>query len=70
MDFGETAAKRSFCSQWRVPVTVPGGVYVIPPAVVRDVGHGDLKKGERVLDLFVQKVRDEAGRKMLPPPRA
>jgi hypothetical protein len=53
-----------------VPVTVPGGVYVIPPAVVRDVGHGSLKPGEKVLDLFVRKVRDEAGRKMLPPPPA
>jgi hypothetical protein len=27
---------------------------------VRDVGHGSLKKGERVLDLFVKKVRDES----------
>jgi hypothetical protein len=47
-------------------------VYVIPPAVVRDVGHGSLKKGERVLDLFVKKVRNEAQQtqKLLPPPRA
>jgi hypothetical protein len=28
--------------------------------VVRDIGHGSLKKGERVLDLFVRKVRDSA----------
>jgi hypothetical protein len=55
-----------------VPVTVPGGVYVIPPAVVRDVGHGDLKAGERVLDLFVKKVRAGAQRqrKLLPPTAA
>jgi hypothetical protein len=32
----------------------------MPPEVVRDVGHGSLKKGERVLDLFVKKVRDTA----------
>jgi hypothetical protein len=25
--------------------------------VVRDVGHGSLQAGERVLDLFVKKVR-------------
>jgi len=31
-------------------VAVPGGVYVIPPEVVRDVGHGSLKAGERVLN--------------------
>jgi hypothetical protein len=53
-----------------VPVTVPGGVYVIPPAVVRDVGNGSLKAGEKVLDKFVEKVRNEAGQKRLPPPRA
>jgi hypothetical protein len=51
-----------------VPVTVPGGVYVIPPAVVRDVGNGSLKSGEAVLDRFVQKVRNEAQHKRLPPP--
>jgi hypothetical protein len=45
-------------------------VYVIPPAVVRDVGNGSLKKGERVLDLFVRKVRDTAQhQKLLPAPR-
>jgi hypothetical protein len=51
-------------------VTVPPGVYVIPPAAVRDVGHGSLKAGERVLDLFVKKIRNEARRtqKLLPPP--
>jgi hypothetical protein len=44
---------------------------VIPPQVVRDVGHGNLKKGERVLDLFVKKIRKSAQhtQKLLPPPR-
>jgi hypothetical protein len=53
-------------------VVVGGGSFVIPPAVVRDVGHGSLKAGEKVLDRFVQKVRNEAARttKALPPPRA
>jgi hypothetical protein len=39
--------------------------------VVRDLGHGSLKAGERVLDKFVQKVRSEAQhhQKLLPPPR-
>jgi hypothetical protein len=34
--------------------------------VVRDVGYGSLEKGERVLDLFVRKVRDEAQHLKLP----
>ena len=41
-------------------------MYVLPPEVVRDVGHGSLKKGERVLDLFVKRVRDEARQPKLP----
>jgi hypothetical protein len=55
-----------------VPVTVQGGSFVIAPEVVRDLGHGSLKAGERVLDLFVEKVRNEAQQtqKLLPPPRA
>jgi hypothetical protein len=52
-----------------VPVTVAAGSYTIPPQVVRDLGHGSLKAGEKVLDAFVRKVRDEAGQKKLPPPR-
>lgn len=44
-----------------VPVVL-GGVYVIAPEVVRDVGHGSLEKGERVLDLFVKRVRKETQR--------
>jgi hypothetical protein len=35
--------------------------------VVRDVGNGSLKAGEKVLDKFVQKVRKEAKPKRLPP---
>jgi hypothetical protein len=51
--------------QWRAP---QDGVYVLRPDVVRDVGNGGLKKGERVLDLFVKKCNAEKVRK-LPPPR-
>ena len=41
-------------------------------AVVCDGGNGSLKAGEKVLDAFVRKVRDEAQQhqKLLPPPRA
>jgi len=39
------------------------------PEVVRDVGHGSLEKGSRVLDLFVGKVRDAAQHWKLPPPK-
>jgi hypothetical protein len=46
-------------------------MYVLPPAVVRDIGHGSLKAGKEVLDRFVAKVRNKAARttKMLPPPQ-
>jgi hypothetical protein len=39
--------------------------------VVGDVGHGSLKAGEKVLDKFGEKVRNEAQQtqKLLPPPR-
>jgi hypothetical protein len=36
---------------------------------MRDVGHGSLKAGEEVLDRFVQRIRNEAQQKRLPPPR-
>jgi hypothetical protein len=45
----------------QVVSTVRGDVYVLPPEVMRDVGNGILKKGERVLNLFVQKVAQEFG---------
>jgi hypothetical protein len=41
-------------------VTVKRGSFVISPEVVRKVGHGSLKAGEKVLDQFVKKVRAEA----------
>jgi hypothetical protein len=53
----------------QVCVTKRAAVFVIRPEVVRDVGHGSLKAGEKVLDLFVKKVRNEAQQKRLPPPR-
>jgi hypothetical protein len=43
----------------RVPIIAAGGEYLIAPEVVRDIGHGDLKKGHRVLDAFVLRVRKE-----------
>jgi hypothetical protein len=52
--------------QWRAP---QDGVYVLPPDVVRDVGNDSLKKGERVLDLFVKKVCNAEKVRKLPPPR-
>ena len=53
-----------------MPITVPGGVYVLPTEVVRDVGHGDLKRGLQVLDQFVVKIRRlaTAERRKLPLP--
>jgi hypothetical protein len=40
-----------------VPVVVAGGEYIIPPEVVRAMGHGDLKEGHKALDEFVMKTR-------------
>jgi len=42
---------------------------VLPTEVVQDVGHGSLKKGERVLDLFVKKVCDNTQHQKLLPPK-
>lgn len=40
-----------------VPIVAAGGEYIIHPDVVRDVGHGDIKTGHKVLDKFVLSVR-------------
>jgi hypothetical protein len=40
-----------------VPIVAAGGEYIIPPDVVKDVGHGDMTHGHDVLDKFVLKVR-------------
>jgi hypothetical protein len=42
-----------------VPIIAAGGEYIIHPEVVKDIGHGDVKKGHTVLDKFVLKVRSE-----------
>lgn len=40
-----------------VPIIAAGGEYIIHPDVVRDIGHGDIKAGHKVLDKFVLDVR-------------
>ena len=40
-----------------VPIIAAGGEFIIDPAVVRDIGHGDIKAGHKVLDKFVLSVR-------------
>lgn len=42
-----------------VPIVAAGGEYIIHPEVVRDIGHGNLKAGHKVLDRFVLRVRKE-----------
>lgn len=42
-----------------IPIIAAGGEYIIHPDVVRDLGHGDLKVGHKVLDRFVLNVRKE-----------
>jgi hypothetical protein len=42
-----------------VPIIAAGGEFRIAPEVVKDIGHGDIKKGHDVLDKFVLRVRAE-----------
>lgn len=42
-----------------VPIIAAGGEWVIHPDQVREVGHGDLNAGHRVLDKFVIGVRKQ-----------
>jgi hypothetical protein len=54
-----------------VPIIAAGGEYIIHPDVVKDIGHGETKKGHQVLDAFVLKVRREhiSSLRKLPPPK-
>lgn len=47
---GETAS---------VPIVAAGGEYVLSPEEVRQVGHGDLELGHKVLDEFIKRYRKE-----------
>jgi len=42
-----------------VPIVAAGGEFTISPEVVKDIGHGDLNKGHKVLDAFVLHVRKQ-----------
>lgn len=42
-----------------VPIVAAGGEHVLSPEQVREVGHGDIDLGHRVLDSFVLRVRKE-----------
>jgi hypothetical protein len=42
-----------------VPIITAGGEFIIHPDVVKDIGHGDVKKGHKVLTKFVLKTRAE-----------
>lgn len=40
-----------------IPIIAAGGEYVIHPEQVKDIGHGDMDAGHRVLDKFVLGIR-------------
>lgn len=40
-----------------VPIVAAGMEYIVPPEVVKDVGHGSIDAGHRVLDRFQLNVR-------------
>jgi hypothetical protein len=53
-----------------IPIIAAGGEYVIHPDQVREVGHGDLEAGHKVLDQFVihtRKKHIETLKKLKPP---
>jgi hypothetical protein len=54
-----------------VPIIAAGGEYIIPPEIVKEIGHGDMSKGHRVLDLFTLHTRNEHIKtlKSLKPPK-
>jgi hypothetical protein len=54
-----------------VPIIAAGGEFLIHPDVVRDIGHGDISAGHRVLDKFVMNIRKKyaATLKKLPGPK-
>lgn len=54
-----------------VDIVAAGGEYVLPPEKVAEVGGGDLKRGQDILDAMVAQTRKKAIRtlKRLPKPR-
>jgi hypothetical protein len=36
-----------------------GGEFVVPPSVIKNIGHGDVDLGHRILDRLVMQVRKE-----------
>jgi hypothetical protein len=40
-------------------IIAAGGEYVIPPEIVRRIGHGDIEHGCDILDHMVRHIRDE-----------
>ena len=54
-----------------VPIIAAGGEYIIHPNKVKEIGHGDMAKGHKVLDKFVLHTRSEHIKtlKKLKPPK-
>lgn len=54
-----------------VPIIAAGGEYIIHPNKVKEIGHGDMSKGHKVLDKFVLHTRAEHIKtlKKLKPPK-
>jgi hypothetical protein len=53
------------------PIAAAGGEFVVDPAHVRNLGHGDLDLGHNILDKFIELMREKhiATLKKLPPPK-
>jgi hypothetical protein len=53
------AVPRADGGETHVPIVAAGGEYIIHPDVVRDIGHGNMTHGHKVLDAFVLHTRKE-----------
>ncbi len=66
-----TFAEGGAAEDEHIPIIAAGGEAIIPPDVVRDIGHGSLKAGHRVLDKWVIMTREAYAKtlKSLPGPK-
>lgn len=66
---GASLAKGGVSSH--VPVIVAGGEFIIPPHIIARLGDGDMRKGHRIMDEMVRRVRVHTAKKIakLPAPK-
>lgn len=55
----------------RTSILAAGGEYVVPPEVVLRIGNGNMRRGHRILDEMVKRVRSHTAKRLtkLPGPK-